>query len=434
MNSWNVNSEGNVNNNNRYNSNWVVPLIELKNINMRSYNVPLSDIFDAIDDCMKKKRGSPPAILFDMNCEKEAISLWKEINARTYTIGVSYASIVYYPVIREIFAARFRDRVIHHYIAMRIEPLFEDYLYPCMMSNRKNKGTSAAVNDVAKNIYECSEGYTKDCWIWKFDLQGFFMSIDKRILAKKLITFIDERYYKPDKEVLMWLIEKVVMHCPQKNCIRVSPIHAWDRLPKNKSLFCQDDFHGLAIGNLTSQMFANFLLKEVIDYCIKLGLRMPTEFVDDFTLVERDKDFLKSRIPALRKYLKDELGITMHPKKSTYMQYYTKGVPFVGAIIKPHRIYLSKRARRKAGQKFHYFIQNGTNELFRDKYAIKFAATINSYYGLAKHYSTRKFKELWGSKILKVWGNEYYFNNNWNKCVIKKRYTLKGKSLIYLEI
>ena len=33
---------------------------------------------------------------------------------------------------------------------------------------------------------ECSEGYTKDCWIAKCDLQSFFMSMDKNLLSKML--------------------------------------------------------------------------------------------------------------------------------------------------------------------------------------------------------------------------------------------------------
>lgn len=62
-----------------------------------------------------------------------------------------------------------------------------------------------------------------------------------------------------------------------------SPKRAWEGLPKDKSLFTTKTGYGLPIGNLTSQVFANFYL---------------TEF---------------------EQFLKEELGLTLHPKK-IYLQ------------------------------------------------------------------------------------------------------------------
>ena len=47
-----------------------------------------------------------------------------------------------------------------------------------------------------QDMYDCSEGYTKDCWIAKLDLQGFFMSINKAMLADMMDDFI-VRHYTP---------------------------------------------------------------------------------------------------------------------------------------------------------------------------------------------------------------------------------------------
>lgn len=51
--------------------------------------------------------------------------LAKEIYDRTYTIGVSTCFMVKYPKYSEVFAASFRDRIVHHWICMRLNPLFE---------------------------------------------------------------------------------------------------------------------------------------------------------------------------------------------------------------------------------------------------------------------------------------------------------------------
>ena len=61
-------------------------------------------------------------------------------------------------------------------------------------------------------------------------------------------------------------------------------------------------------------------------------------YVDDMIFFHRDKDYLKKIISEVRNYLKDNLGLELHEQK-TYLQEVNKGVRFLGAIIKPGRIY-----------------------------------------------------------------------------------------------
>jgi|TARA_B110000211_G_scaffold218248_1_gene262850 hypothetical protein len=80
------------------------------------------------------------------------------------------------------------------------------------------------------------------------------------------------------------------------------------------------------------------------DHFIKsdLGIRYYGRYVDDFILVHRDKAYLKSLIPLIRHWLQDQLQLSLHPRK-IYLQHYSKGVQFLGAVIKPNRIYIAKR-------------------------------------------------------------------------------------------
>ena len=86
------------------------------------------------------------------------------------------------------------------------------------------------------------------------------MSICKSTLYKKLECFINNKYDKEDKDLLLYLVYIVVMNNPELNCIRRSPSYMWEGLPENKSLFTSNTDHGMPIGNLTSQMFANFYM------------------------------------------------------------------------------------------------------------------------------------------------------------------------------
>lgn len=379
-NAWNVNNNGNVNTNNKYNTNYAVPVSDYG----YDKEEALASFFKAYFDCLKNKRTTDNAIRFQVDAVRNVTRLAAEVLSGRYSVGRSICFIVESPVKREVFAACFRDRVIHHWIAARVEPLFEQYLYPCMKSNRKGKGSGDAIKEVYDNIFHESENYTRETWIYKFDLKGFFMSIDKRILAAKLDTFIGERYEGADKPLLRALVRKVVMHCPQKYCVRRCEKGRWNGLPADKSLFNRDDYHGIAIGNLTSQMFANFMLRDAVSFIKSNGFEKVVEYVDDFVVVHNDKSKILAFIPKLRDYLMASLGVKLHPRKF-YLQHYTKGVAFVGGIIKPHRVYPSKRAARKCIRKIVWLCRSGQPlEGFR--------ATVNSYLGILRQFRSYKLR------------------------------------------
>ena len=415
-NAWNVNNNGNVNNNNKYNGLTAIPLSELITFDMKSesrYHIPLGHIWDAYYECLRNKRRTQNAMTFGVDVERNITRLWKDINDRTYTIGRSICFIVEHPVKREVFAADFRDRVVHDYICMRLIPLIERRLPDSICSNRKGKGTLYAINRVAESIRRVSQDYTRDCWIWKYDLKGFFMSIDKRLLNKKVQDLIDEDYSGKDKDTLKWLTEIVIMNCPQNNCIRKSKPCAWTGLRADKSLFSQDRWHGVAIGNLPSQILANFLLLIAVMYIFESGFEEETQYVDDGTVVHESREAILAFIPRFRAFLKENLGIELHTNK-TYLQHYRKGVSFVGAIIKPHRIYPSSRMRRKMLGKIHWITKN-TNITAQDA-----LPTVNSYFGLTHHFAGYRLRERVAADLFRRYGREISFNEEYHKMIIHK--------------
>lgn len=104
----------------------------------------------------------------------------KEINNGTYTPGKSIAFVVEKPVKREIFAADFRDRIVHHLIINKLNPLFEKQFIYDSYACRVNKGTHFGINRVTRFIRQCSQNYQLPCYILKLDVEGFFMHIEKK--------------------------------------------------------------------------------------------------------------------------------------------------------------------------------------------------------------------------------------------------------------
>lgn len=303
--------------------------------------VTTEGMLEAYYDCRRMKRRTASAIVYEMDYESNLIALRDRINTRTYQPGKSICFVVTRPRYREVFAASFEDRVVHHYIALRLEPLFELVFSPRTFNCRKGKGQLYGVKILEADMKEASNDYTTDCWIMKLDLQGFFMSIDKVLLARMIDKFVVQYYQGDDIDDLRYLCKVVVLHCPEKNCERHSPREMWEHLPVNKSLFTNGEGKGVAIGNLFAQLFANFLLNELDWYIEELGIKYHGRYVDDFYCIHQDKQVLLSAVPKIRAKLA-ELGLRLNPKKF-YFQHYTKGVEFTGAVVKPYRKYCCNR-------------------------------------------------------------------------------------------
>lgn len=332
--------------------------------------------------------------------------------------------VVTRPRYREVFAAAFEDRIVHHWIALRLEPLFEQIFSPRTFNCRKGKGQLYGINMLREDVRQCSVNYTQDCYIMKLDLQGFFMSINKKMLAGMVDDFVVENYHnEADKDTLRFLCRTVVLHEPEKNCERHSPASYWDYLPPNKSLFTNGEGLGVAIGNLFSQLFANFLLNVLDWYLIKsLGFQYVGRYVDDFYIVDKDKARLLAAVPYIRTLLQ-LYGLTLHPHKF-YLQHYSKGVQFTGSVVKKDRVYTANHTITNAIMAVRRL--NRAETVPEVMHAVD---SINSYLGCFRHcneYNTRrKVLQRMDSRVFK-W---VYIKGHYDVVAIKKKYKLRTKTL-----
>lgn len=394
----------------------------------------LPDLFRAYFDARRNKRNTINQLRFELHFESEIMSLCDEILSRNYVIRPSISFIVDKPVKREIFAADFRDRVIHHLIYNYINPYFDSIFIEDSYSCRKNKGTLYGVNRVTDFIKECSNNYTSDCYILKLDIEGYFMNINRLLLAKIINRLLGEYFESEetiafDKSLLLYLVECILSDDPTKNCIIKGFRSDWQGLPASKSLFNKEENHGLPIGNLTSQLFSNIYLHD-FDCFVKndLQIKYYGRYVDDFVIVHRDCQYLKDLLPKLSTFLSGTLGLTLHPKK-IYLQHYSKGVNFLGAVIKPHRNYIANRSKRN----FKNCIATcerklSNNEEVPDTRSLhNVRNSINSYLGIMQHYRTYNIrkKALLSSNIPNILKYGYIKcvpNKSMKYCLYKKNY------------
>lgn len=383
----------------------------------------LEEIFEAYFSCRRNKRETINALAFELDYENNLIQLWKELNDGNYQPGKSIVFIVHKPVQREIFAADFRDRIVHHLIINKLNPIFEKEFIQDSFACRVGKGTHYGIGRANKFIRQCSKNYKEDCYVLKLDIEGFFMHINKRILFNRLEKFIKTKYQKKDKELVLEICYKIINNSSIENCIIKGSFKNWNGLPTNKSLFHSPQNCGLPIGNLTSQIFANFYMN-AFDHFIKnkLGIRFYGRYVDDFIIVHSNKEYLKLLIPVISNYLNDELNLKLHPKK-IYLQHYTKGVKFLGTVIKPNRVYIANRTKGNffsAIQKQNQVI-NYRRKPNRDDQSA-FLNSMNSYLGIMKHYRTYNLRKRMLYKHLNgYWWNHIYLSGGIAKFVLKRK-------------
>lgn len=357
--------------------------------------VSYDELYQAYLDCRKRKRGTANEISFEIDENVKLYNLWVDLNTGAYVVGRSICFINRRPVPREVFAADFVDRIVHHLFINRVIKFIEKYEFiEDSYSCRVGKGTLYGVLRCKEFIKECSENYTKDCYILKCDLKSFFVTIDKDILYEKFYKFLTERcgYSGRDLRFMEWLLKLIIYDDPAKKCIIRGKRSDWLILPKEKSLFYCMKNKGLPIGNLTSQIFANFFLSVFDHYVIEeLGFKYYGRYVDDFFIIDKSKEKLLNSIEKIRSKL-SEIGVILHPKK-LYLQHYTKGIKFIGHIIKFDRIYVGNRTKGN----FYQIIMNKTKLFEKDvityKELLDFVSSINSYLGFMVHCNSFKIRK-----------------------------------------
>jgi retron-type reverse transcriptase len=260
---------------------------------------------------IKGKRDKKDANKFSGHLHYEIPEIHHELLSGDVHWGTYFRFKIYDPKEREICAASFRERVIHHAIINICEPVFEEYQISDSYACRKGKGLDAAID----RAQGCSG---KSPWFLKMDIRKYFDSIDHEILKKTI-----RRKFK-DKTLLN-LFDQI--------------IDGYFKVPGK----------GVPIGNLTSQYFANHYLA-LFDHYIKEELRCSyyIRYMDDFVIWGDSREYLKLIHNQVDIFLKEFLSLELKPECLNRSE---KGLTFLGYRIFPRTIKLNRRSRDRFRRK-----------------------------------------------------------------------------------
>ncbi len=261
----------------------------------------------ALFKTLKGKRDKKDAQDFVYNLNENIRTIRNELLSGSVSWGRYHTFTIYDPKERQICAAPFRDRVIHHAIINICEPVFESFQIYDSYACRKGKGLDAALERAVKFTRQNE-------WFLKMDVRKYFDSIDHDTLKWML-----RRKFKDPR--LIQIFDQII-----------------------------ESYHtrrgsGIPIGNLTSQFFANHYLA-LMDHFIKERLRCRDylRYMDDFVVWHDSKEHLKGLRNTIQSFFHDKLHLLLKPE---CINKTNRGLTYLGYRLSPSRIELSRRSKKR---------------------------------------------------------------------------------------
>lgn len=261
---------------------------------------------------LRGKRRNPAACDFSLNRGAELVRLSELLRRGTFLFSPYRIFLVKDPKAREIAAAPFRDRIVHRALFDCLEPLCEVYFHAHTFACRQGRGTSAAVMTAWNQL----KFLGSQRFVSKLDVEKYFASIPHQNLIKSLEPLL------PDSSLLAGpcrLLEQLVHSFGSKA--------------------------GIPLGNLTSQLFANWYLHPVDQRLQEFAPAVTfVRYMDDIVIFGRKKtDVLDAAGAAIEKA--ESLGLMIPFQKRVPLG--SDPVPFLGYLLSEHSCQSLVRGRQR---------------------------------------------------------------------------------------
>ena len=345
--------------------------------NLWAQLISFENLLNVFRKARRGKSRSAEIAVFELNLERKLLKLQQELHDGSYLPGQYRLFTIYERKPRQIAAAPFRDRVVHHAVMNCIEPTLDRTFIEDSYACRKGKGVHQAV----QRYQQWSQQYA---YALQLDIQQYFASVDHLCLKQKLRRRIKDRQ-------ILALLDVIIDGSPRYET-------RWQIADNiaNPS----DRRKGIPIGNLTSQFFANLYLDD-LDHFIKqqLGVRAYLRYVDDMVLLDDSKQRLAEFQVLIAQRLEQQ-RLTLHPNKA-HITPVNCGLNLLGYLVYPYR----RRLRNDNGFRFQRRLRG-----FAKAYAAgrcqwdDINPSVQSWIGHARHADTYGLRKVIFSKIVFIKG------------------------------
>lgn len=326
--------------------------------------ISLENLFSAWDAFKSDKRNRYDVQVFERNLEENIFDLHRDLKTMKYKHGTYSGFWIRDPKPRHIHKATVRDRVLHHAIFNVLNPIFEPTFIAQSFSCRIGKGTHKGIEALKQATVKINRNGYKNTFALKCDIKKFFNSIDHDVLLKILAGKIKDTD-------AMWLLSEIVRSF----------------ISKDANIF---EHKGLPIGNLTSQLFANVYMNE-FDQFVKheIKARYYLRYTDDFVIISDSKEYLEKLIPSISQFLKEKLGLKLHPNKVTIRKFH-QGIDFLGYVVLPHYQQLRTKTKKRIFGKVYWRVLEEKQGRIS---AETLEQSLQSYLGVLSHANSHKLSQ-----------------------------------------
>lgn len=123
------------------------------NYMIQKYEIKISDFILSYFKARRHKKYARDVKIFDLFFERNFSKLIKDVKTGKYSAKIgNYCFVVYRPKPREIFGTCFTNRIVHHYLDLKLRPIYECILSPRTYNNRKGLGVLACIMRVFNDI------------------------------------------------------------------------------------------------------------------------------------------------------------------------------------------------------------------------------------------------------------------------------------------
>lgn len=341
---WNVNlNNGNVNRNNQTNHNQVraVRAGECREA------VSFSALRAAWREARRGKQPSCDQFAFETHWIDGLLDLERRLKAGTWSPAPPTCFIATAPKAREIHAPAFVDRVVHHWLVPQLEQIYEPIFIHDSFSNRKGKGTHAAVGRLRSFVRQVESGQGGGYYL-QLDVKNFF----NRIHRPTLYALLKARMERAGLPLPVRRAVHALLRRAPVDVQFIGTAAERAQVPPHKRLENAPPGCGIAIGNLSSQFFANVYLNE-LDQFVKHVLRVPRylRYVDDFVLVHQDREQLVAWQREIETFLRDRLRLEL--KADIRLRPLSAGIDFLGYVVYPQHTVVRRRVVGHCRSKLH---------------------------------------------------------------------------------
>ena len=370
----------------------------------------LAAVYGAYRACRRRKRATRNAQRYEIGLLDHLVDTAHALAGRVWRPSRAVAFVVRRPKAREILAADFSDRVVHHLLVPHLERQFEPVFIHDCFSNRRGKGTHGAVERLHSFMLRGRDEAKKQqqrLHYLQLDVANFFNSINRRLLFALVRARFERDLKRPasdprrlgpaDSEALLWLTRRVLTGNAAAGAVLRGTPAEFACVPAHKRLRHTPAETGLPIGNLTSQFFANVYLNE-LDQFVKhtLKCRYYVRYVDDLVLLHPDPAVLQAWREQIAAFLLQRLGL--HLRDDGRLQPVANGIDFLGYVLRPDYRLVRQRVVSHLRQKLDHYersmVSGATWQLPSDTRPLR--SMLASYLGHFRHANAHRLvASLW---------------------------------------